>query len=121
MSDFTTSQRCDGSDFEVTGVVQGPPPAAPAQPERLAVGSERVPEPARYLIAGQPKHVYVECLAAQVRAVERAASASLYEALLLLNRTAAAGDDERHSRLARCVDQLDREVATFRRQLWEVV
>lgn len=103
----------------MTGVIEGPP-AAPDEPQRLAVGAQGAEPPARDVVASHAHHVNVESLAAQVRGIERAAAACLYETLLLINRPAPAGDDQRYSDLTRSIQKLDRAVARFRRELWEM-
>jgi len=104
----------------MTGVIQGSPPAAPAQPQRLAVGSEGLEPPPRDVIAAHAQHINVESLAAQVRAVEGLAEACLYEATLLIGRPPAAGDYQRYSDLTRSIQKLDRAIARFRREVWQV-
>lgn len=56
--------------FEVPRVPQGPPPTAPDEAQRLAEGSDVIPEPARDLIPLPAPNIDVERLAAQVGAVE---------------------------------------------------
>lgn len=103
----------------MTGIVEGPA-AAPDEPQGLAVGPQGHEPPARHVVAPDAHHVNVESLAAQVRGIERSAAACLYEALLLINRPAPAGDDQRYSDLTRSIQKLDRAVARFRRELWQV-
>lgn len=104
----------------MTRVIQGAPAPTPAQPESLPVAPESLEPPPRYVVAAKAHHVHVESLAAQVGAVERLAAACIYEATLLLHRPPGTGDHERYTDLTRSIQKLDRAVARFRRELWQV-
>ena len=101
-------------------VIKGAPAAPPEQADSLAMSPERFEPPSRDVIAAHAQNINVESLAAQVRAVEGLAEACLYEATLLIGRPAAAGDYQRYSDLTRSIQKLDRAIARFRRELWQV-
>lgn len=101
-------------------VIKGAPAPAPEQADSLAISAESLEPPPRDVIAAHAQHINVESLAAQVRAVEGLAEACLYEATLLIGRPAAAGDYQRYSDLTRSIQKLDRAIARFRREVWQV-
>lgn len=119
--DWEDLRRGDRGELEVARVVDGPPPTAPAQAKRFTVGPEGVPEPPGDVVAPHARNVDVKGLASQVRALERSASASLNQALLLIEAAAGRRDDEWDTSAACSIHKDYRQLCRLWRELGEMV